>query len=27
VLLDEERESQIMVCVSRARSGQLVLDL
>lgn len=27
VLLDEERESHIMVCVSRARAGQLVLDL
>ncbi len=27
VLSETERESQIMVCVSRARSGELVLDL
>lgn len=27
VLSDEEKESQIMVCVSRAKSDQLVLDL
>ena len=27
VLTEEERASQIMVCVSRARSGELVLDL
>ncbi len=27
VLLEDEQSSQIMVCVSRARSGELVLDL
>lgn len=27
VLMPEEMESQIMICVSRARSGELVLDL
>lgn len=27
VLFDDERESQIMICVSRAKSGRLVLDL
>lgn len=27
VLRDDEKQSQIMVCVSRARSGELVLDL
>jgi phthalate 4,5-dioxygenase reductase subunit len=26
VLADHERESQIMICVSRARSGDLVID-
>jgi len=27
VLLDEEKATQIMPCVSRARTGPLVLDL
>ena len=27
VLRDDEKETQIMVCVSRAKSAELVLDL